>query len=398
MKAFEYVAADPRGRRTSGTAWASGENELDSLLEAKGLVLTEAKVIADDRAVRRTRVKKAELINLTNQLATVTGAGVPLVEGLRGIGERLETEGGRRLVQEMVTGLEAGESLSNVMGSYPKAFPDVYRSSVAAGEEAGALERVLQRLASHLEWVRGMRATTVQALIYPVILCFAIFGLILVLLYFVLPRIVGMFPGGAEDLPAETRFVLAISNFLRDQWLPLLIGGSLAGVAAVFGSRRPAGRRFLHRQLLRIPKLGTVASQIATSKFACTAGILQAAGCDVFTVLNVSSRCCGNAAMEAAFNRATERVKRGATISDALEQEPLMDSLLVQMVSVGERTGDLDRCLERLVKHYDDEVPRSVKRFLSLLEPALLLGAGGVVAFILLAALLPIFDLYESMG
>ena len=398
MKAFEYVAADARGQLTAGTAWATSESELDHSLESRGLLLTRAKVVGDTRGGRQTKVKREELINLTNQLATVTSAGVPIVEGLAGIGRRLETKAGRQLVSEIVTALRTGESLSSVVSAYPTTFSPVYRATVVAGESSGALDTVLVRLAAHLDWVRKMRATTIQALIYPGILLGAIVVLIGILLYFLLPRIIGMYPGGVADLPLQTRVVIAVSDFLRDNilWIGLGAVASICGFVAL--RRRPGGVRFLHAALLRIPKLGSVAAQLATSKFASTASILQSAGCDVFSVLSVSSAACGNAAMAHAFDRASARVKRGETISEALDVEPRVDPLLVQMVAVGERSGALDRCLEKLVEHYDEEIPRRVKRALSIIEPMILVVAGVVVAFILLASLLPIFDLYDSIG
>lgn len=398
MKAFEYVAADASGARITGTAWAADEMELDLHLEQDGLLLTRAKFLTDGRKGRSISIGREELINLTNQLSTVTSAGVPIVEGLAGIGPRLETKAAQQLVEEMVTALRTGESLSNVVAAYPKTFSHVYRATVMAGEASGALDRILVRLASHLDWVRKIRATTIQALIYPAILLVAVTGLICILLTFVLPRILGLFPGGVEDLPVQTRIVVYTSSFLRDNavWLVPLVGASLAGV--FWASRVPRGRRVLDRVILKIPKLGPIASQLATTKFACSASILQSAGCDVFTVLDVSAATCGNAALAAAFGRTADAVRRGETLTEALANEPLADSLLVQMVDVGERTGRLDECLEKLVTHYDDEIPRRVKRFLAILEPVILLGAGVVVAFILLATLLPIFDLYDSMG
>jgi len=398
VKAFEYRAATAAGALVEGTAWASSEAELDDQLDARGLLLTRAKRVSDPRGSRDLRLGNDDLIHLTNQLATTTSAGVPIVEGLRGIGERLASGSGRAVVGEMVTALEAGATLSSVMGSYPKSFSPVYRSSVRAGEESGALETVLLRLAKHLEWTRGVRATAVQALVYPAILCGAIAVLIGILLYFVLPRIVSMFPGGVDDLPAQTRVVMAVSEFLRANWLPVL--GVVAGSVVAFATalRRPRGRLALDHALLKTPRLGAVAAQIATSKFAGTASTLQSSGCDVFTVLEVASSTCGNSALAAAFDRATERVRRGEELAEALGREPLIDPLLVQMVGIGEKTGRLDDCLAKVVEHYDDEVPRGVKRFLSVFEPALLVGAGVVVAFILLSALLPIFDLYDSIG
>ena len=398
MKAFEYVAAKSTGELISGLGWASTEAELDRQLEGRGLVLTRARVSADGGRTRPSRLKRDELIQFTNQLATVTGAGIPLVEALAGIRQRASSQDARRLIGEMVTGLQAGQSLSKVMNAYPRAFPDVYRASVVAGEASGALDRVLRRLSAHLEWLRGMRATTVQALIYPTLLLAAIGILITILLTFVLPRIIALFPAGSDALPRETRVVMGVSDFLVSNALGLGVGLGALTAGLFVALRRPGGKLVLDGVLLRLPRLGSIVRQLSTSKFASTAGILHEAGCDVFTVLETASSTCGNAAMAECFGRATERVRRGETISQALEKEPQIDSLLVQMVAVGEKTGALDECLERVVSHYDEEVPRTVKRFLSFLEPSLLVVAGGVVAFILLAALLPIFELYESMG
>lgn len=397
MKTFEYVAIDASGANVSARAYAASEVDLDRDLESRGLLLRSARVVSAGVVSPRRRLRHSELVALTTQLATITAAGVPLVEGLEGIGLRLESENARQLVAEMVAGLRKGESLSKVVERYPGAFSPVFRASIVAGEAAGALDRVLVRLAKYLEWSRATRATATQALTYPLVLGAAIVGLVLILLYFVLPRIVRVLPGGRESLPAETRFVLGVSDFLRDHSALLALVALVAGFAWWRWTSTERGRRAVHGFLLRIPRLGTLLRQIATSRFASTASILQSAGCDVFTMLGVAGRTCGNAAMEASFACTTDLVRRGGTITEGLERERAADPLLVQLVAVGERTGQLDRCFDRVVEHYDAEVPRSVKRFLSLLEPALLLGAGVVVAFILLAALLPIFALMENL-
>lgn len=397
MKTFEYVAVDASGNAAAGRAFSPSELQLDRELEARGLTLTKARAVADEPRRRNVRVGRDQLIALTTQLATVHSAGVPLVQGLEGIGKRLEGDDGRLLVNDMVARLRDGAALSEVMGDHPRTFPLVYRSSVQAGEASGALDLVLSRLAKHLEWVRAMRATTLQALIYPALLGAALLGLVVILLTFVLPRIMKLFPGGRADLPSQTRVVLAVSDFFVGNALVLGVGAPLALAALVWTVRRPAGRLAFHRALLSVPKLGRVARQLATSRFASTAATLNSAGCDVFTVLGVSADTCGNAAMSAAFHRAARAIRRGATITEALEREPLCDPLLVQMVSVGEEAGDLGRCLDRLAEYYDEEVPRAVKRFLAFLEPAMLVCAGLVVTYILLASLLPIFSLYENL-
>ena len=398
MPTFEFVAAGPGGQRISGRERADSERALDAELERRGLILTGAKPVDEARSAARCSLSRDELVTLTTQLATVTGAGVPIVEGLSGIGERLSTAGGKALIERMLEGLQAGESLSEVMDLFPRAFPAVYRASVRAGEASGALDSVLTRLAKFLEWTRAMRATTAQALVYPSILLLAIFGLILVLLFHVLPKLMTLFPADTTDLPWQTEVVMGASNLLRENAVLFGLGMTVLVVGSALSWRRPEFQLLLDRVLLRIPKFGSVVNKLAMSRFASTAATLHAAGCNVFTVLQVSAETCGNSVLRAAFDRAIERVRKGTAISDALAEEPQVDPLLVQMVSVGERAGALEHTLAKLAEYYDDEVPRTVKRFLSFLEPLLLLGAGGLVAFILMAAVLPLFQLYENIG
>lgn len=396
MKDFEYCAIDAGGALVTTRTRARSAVDLDRELEARGQTLVRARELRAGWRARRRTIDHGELLALTTQLATVSSAGVPLVEGLESIGKRLSSENARALVAEMVDGLRAGDALSQVMERHPGAFPDLYRHTVVAGEASGALDRVLVRLARYLEWTRTMRATTTQALVYPAILVCAIAGLVVLLLTYVLPKILVLFPPGHE-LPFETRVVVAASEFLRGNALALtVVVAALAGGAIAF-VRTQRGRELFHGALLAIPKFGPLMRQIATSRWASTAGILQSAGCDVFTVLGTANAACGNASMQAAFARASERVRGGSTITAAFEREAVLDPLLVQMVGVGERSGELDTCLERLVAYYDDEVPRTVKRLLGFVEPLLLVVAGGVVAFILLAALMPIFNLYQAM-
>lgn len=397
MKDFEYCAVDATGTLVSTHGRARDLVDLDRELEARGQTLVRAHELRAGWRSRRRKLDHGQLLALTTQLATVSSAGVPLVEGLESIGKRLSSREARELVAEMVHGLRAGDSLSQVIERHPAAFPDLYRHTVVAGEASGALDRVLVRLARYLEWSRTMRATTTQALVYPAFLACAIAGLVVVLLTYVLPKILVLFPGSTASLPFETRVVVAASDFLLGNALALSIAlVAFAGASFAF-VRSTRGRELVHGALLAIPKLGPLLRQIATSRWASTAGILQSAGCDVFKVLDTANAACGNAAMQAAFTRSSERVRGGSTITAAFEREAVLDPLLVQMVAVGERSGELDTCLDRLVAFYDDEVPRAVKRLLGVLEPLLLVVAGAVVAFILLAALLPIFNLYQTM-
>ncbi len=399
VKTFAYTASDRTSRTVRGRALAEDEPALDRQLEERGLLLTRAREVSARagvmaHVVSARRLGASELVRVSAQLATLVGAGVPIATGLAGIARRAASANEREVLAGMIARLEAGESLSRAMEL--ARFPRELVAAVRAGEASGALERVLGRAARHLEWVHAMRATTLQALVYPALLCSAIGGLVLILLHYVMPRLVGLFPGGRADLPLETRALLAVSDGLAVHGVPILCGLALAVLGVLHGLRSPGTRRALHGILFRLPAVGDLARRIATSKLVSTAATLVSAGCDVFTVLGVSAQTSGNAALEGAFERAAERVRAGRSIGEALAPEPLVDPLLVQMVGVGEASGDLAGSLDRLSQFYDDEVPRSVKRTLALLEPSLLLGAGALVAFILLAALLPILDAYEA--
>ncbi len=398
MPTFEYSAIGADGALVVGRANARDELELDRELEARGATLASAKPVRSAQGPVSGRLSHVDLIALTTQLATISGAGVHIVEGLEGISKRMTRVASRAVLEDVVKHLRSGLMLSEALDRHPRSFPDIYRASLRAGEASGSIDKVLLRLAKYLEWSRGIRGMAIQALIYPSILMLSLVGLVALLLYFVLPRLLTLFPGGPEDLPDETRAVMAVSSFVVGNalWLGLAAG---AGIASFLAARRtPTGRERIDAFVLRLPGFGKVARQLATSRFSATAGLLQSAGCDVFTVLHVAGSTCGNASMGAAFERVCERVRRGQTITQALEHEPGMDPMLVQMVAVGEKSGELDHCLERLAAYYDEEVPRIVRRFLALLEPTLLVGAGVIVGFILLAALAPIFKLYETLG
>lgn len=395
MATFDYVARDLDGGEVAGRQRADDALGLDRALERRGLTLiacTESR-----RPQRAGGLRRRELVQLTAQLATMIAAGVRVVDALDELAQRQTRPAARRLVAGLARELRSGRSLSQALDRSPHAFPDDYRASVRAAEASGALAEVLRRLARHLRWSAGLRATAVQASVYPLILMAASTLLVLVLLTFVIPRIVGLFPGEHHELPAETRFVLGVSELLvrNAPWLALAAGALVAGLSVL--RARPAGRARLGRLWLRAPWIGALVRQLGASRFAATASLLHRAGCDVYTVLRVAGQSCGNAGLASSFGRVADLVRRGRTISQGLAAEPDVDPLLVQLVGVGESTGALEHCLERAVEHYDEELPRAVKRTVSIVEPLLLLVVGAVVALILMAAVLPLFEVYGTL-
>ncbi|MEM1452337.1 MAG: type II secretion system F family protein [Planctomycetota bacterium] len=395
-KLWRWEGVGPRGA-VDGHELAMSERDLDSSLARRGVTLVTAHQVQRVERNSGGRMKPEDLVTFTTQLATVLGAGVPIVEGMRDLGGRMRSATSRRVIEDVVRELEAGASLSEAMATRPRSFPPIYRASVHAGELSGAMPEVLRRLAAHMEWTRSIRSTTVQALVYPAILAVAISVLVTVLVTFLVPRIVQMFPGGVDELPTQTRQVLTLSNFITGSW-PLLIVGAVALVGAGFwASRSPAGRLWVSSRLLQVPRLGEVLRMFGTAKFAATAATLQNAGCPVMDVIGLAGRATGNAKLQRSFAEVGERVQRGSSISEAMSADGALDPLLIQMVSVGERAGDLGGCLDQLAGHYDRELPRIVKWMLSFLEPALLAVGGVIVAYTLFAAFLPLLDMYDKL-
>jgi type II secretory pathway component PulF len=396
---FEYSAVGADGALVVGRANARDELELDRELESRGATLASARTVTSARSSGGGRLNHVDLISLTTQLATISGAGVHIVEGLEGIAQRMARAASREVLEDVVKHLRAGLVLSEALDRHPRSFPDIYRASLRAGEASGSIDKVLLRLAKYLEWSRGIRGMAIQALIYPSILMLSLVGLVMLLLYFVLPRLLTLFPGGPEDLPEETRLVMGISNFVVGNalWLGLAAGFGIASF--IVARRTPLGRERIDAFVLRLPGFGKVARQLATSRFSghrgpAAIGGLRRVHRAACRGLDLRQRLDGRGlrARVRARPPAARRSRRRSSTNRA------WTSMLVQMVAVGEKSGELDRCLERLAAYYDEEVPRIVRRFLALLEPTLLVGSGVIVGFILLAALAPIFKLYETLG
>jgi len=395
---FEYEACRSDGSRVRGHATATGELELDQTLEREGLTLVSAVPSKAGRGLESVRMPRHDLVAFTNQLATMIQAGVPLLQGLKHIAQHGRSRAARRVVDSILRHIESGASLSDALAAHPAVFPETYVAMVRSGEMSGALPEVLRRQGAYLDWMREVRGITQQALIYPTALLLAITGLVIILITFLIPRLVGLFPGGHEDLPSQTKFVMAVSDFARANWKGF-IGLALAGAAAhVVMLRVPRTRVQLSQLLLRIPRLGRLVDMLAVARFATTAASLHKSGCDIIKTLEIASGASGNAFMRSRFGLVLERVRGGATIHEAMDDTGGLDPYLVQLIGVGEASGSLGDCLEYIADSYNAEVPRVVKWTLGLIEPMVLIVGGIVVALLLLAAILPIFKIYETLG
>lgn len=358
-------------------------------------------------------------LRATRQLATMIGAGLPLVQALDvlarpepdGAGWRgrvvrsmgrlpgaLATQSEAVIFAAVRDAVAAGHPLADALGRHPRVFSSLYVGMVAAGEAGGALDEVLERLADMLERQHALRRKVSGALTYPAVVLGVSVLTVAVLLTVVLPTFAEMFASAGVPLPGPTRFVLALTEAVR-RWGWLALG---AGVGGVFGVRRLAdsepGSRWLHGFMLRVPGVGAVLRTSAVARLTRTLATLLHGGVPLLEALDLSAGTTGNRVIESAVRRARRQVEAGRPLAPSLGESHLLPQTLIRMVDVGERTGALDTLLLRVADASDQDVDAAVARFTALLEPALILGLGLVVGGMIIAMYLPIFDMVGVMG
>jgi type IV pilus assembly protein PilC len=400
MPIYAYRARNTDGRLMEGTLEVSGEGELARRLDSQGMLLTTAKKVKSAARPTRahTRLKRKELITLTYNLETIYSSGIPLVEGLQDLAEHAGNRTTSIVAASLAEDIQNGSDVSEAMQRHPKAFPLVYRSVVKAGESAGEPGPVLRRLADYYAWLAEMRAAAMRALIYPAVLGLAVCGLIVLLLTFLVPRILKQLSRANAEVPAPTRVLMAMSNFLVDNAVILLCAAVALVIGVIILGRTPRGRLLIDTLKLRIPVLGPLMAKISAARFANTVGMLYRAGIGTVEALESAEHVVGNAFVAQGVRRAREAVTQGETLTSALSTTGAFQPLVVRMIGIGEQTGTLGEALDRVNEFYDREIPQTIKTVLSLLEPAMIVGAGLAVGFILLCTFLPIFEMINSLS
>jgi general secretion pathway protein F len=337
--------------------------------------------------------RKEFLPLLTRQLATLVGAGVPVVSALQSLSAQVDDPESRSVLVEIQEGVRSGMSLARAVESQPGTFPELYVSMVRAGEESGTLSLSLSRLADHLEEQARTVNRVRSALTYPLLMA-SVAGLVIVfLLSFVVPKIVGVFSHLGQALPLPTRVLIAVSGLFAAGWWVLLL---LLGGLVVAGRRYLAtgkGKRVRDSLLLRLPILGRIVQLSALSRFARTLSTMVAGGIPIDRALRIVAPVVGNAVFAERIEAAAARVVEGSSLSEALRQHAEIPPTLVQMVAVGEESGKLDYLLEKMGEAIDGEVEARLSRALSLMEPVIILIMGTVVAYIVISVLLPLLEI-----
>ncbi len=391
MAVFEYEALDAGGHSRSGTVSADSEREAREQLAGRRLVPVHMAPAAARADAQRGRFGTRDLALATRQLATLA-AVAPMEEALRTIGNQAERAGTRRVLLATHAAVVEGFRLSDAMARQDKAFPPLYRAMVAAGEGTGALPEILERLADLLERQQQVRGKLVAALVYPAALAATALAVIAALMAFVVPRVVDQFDSMGRTLPWLTRAVIGVSEAMTGWGLLLLalLGAAGIGLAALL--RRPGPRLRFDAALRRAPFLGRLLRDLHAARLARTLAIMLASGLPVLEGLRITARTVGNRVLRDATDGMADDIREGASLSSAMRRAGVFPPTLLYMASSGEESGRLAPMLERAADYLEREFTTFTSAAMSLLEPAIIVVMGVLVALIVLSILLPILQ------
>jgi general secretion pathway protein F len=400
MGAFEYTALDAAGRERKGVIEGDSPRQVRALLREKQLLPLEVAAAAQVESKRERRAlsfgrgaSSGDVALLTRQLATLSRAGLPLEEALLAVSQQTE----KPRVQSILLGVRSkvveGHTLADGLGDFPRVFPEIYRATVAAGEQSGHLDAVLERLADYTESRDLLRQRILGALLYPIVLSVMCLGIVSGLLVYVVPKVVEVFESSKTSLPLMTRVLIGFSDFLRDFGGWILLALVLGGIAFARALRSPDFRRRWHRWLLTLPVIGRLVRGFNTARFTRTLSILAGSAVPVLEAMRIAGEVVSNLPMRDAVTDASQRVREGAPIGRSLAQSRLFPPMTIHLISSGESSGELESMLERAAISQERELDGILTAFVGLLGPAMIVLMGLFVMGIVFAMLMPIFEM-----
>jgi general secretion pathway protein F len=403
MTAYRYRALNPQGKLVRGVL--EGDSERQARAQLRGQSLRPVEVLVANRQeaqgasttgrlrLLRRRISAGDLAMVTRQLATLVESNLPVDEALRAAAEQSRSARIKGMLLQVRSRVAEGHTLAYAMGEFPQVFNEMYRAMVNAGEHAGYLGPVLQQLADYTEQRQYTGQKLKMAMIYPFILVGVAIAVVVALMVFVVPELVGIFAHSHRELPLLTRGLIATSDFFRDYALWVLLG--LAALVFVIRRllRNPRRRKRWHRFLLRVPGLSHLLVALDTSRFASTLSILMSSGVPLLDSLRIAGQVLTNLVLREDSEAVAERVQEGSSLHRALQQSGHFPPMMVHMVASGETSGELETMLDRAARNQERELEMTLGTLMSLFEPLMVVFMGGMVLTIVLAILLPIFDL-----
>lgn len=407
MPVYEYKGLDGSGKTVKGIQDADSQGALRSLLQSQGIYVTDiwegkggrAKASGEvDIQKMIERVTLRDISVLTRQMATLTRAGIPLVETLNALSEQVEKDELKRTISDIRQKVNEGSSLAKALSDHPKHFSDLYVNMVKAGESSGNLDVVLERLTEFLEAQIELRGKVIGAMVYPIIMMFVGVIIMSVLFVFVIPKITQIFQDQNAALPWITQLLIGTSEVFASGWFVIL--PAIAGLCYAFykWKESPEGKDKWDRFVLRVPVFGPLVRMIAVSRFARTLGTLLASGVPLLTALDIVKNILGNNRLIEVVEDARVNIREGESIAQPLKRSGEFPPLVTHMIAIGEKSGQLEDMLDNVAEAYNQQVDMRIQALTTLLEPLMIVGMGGGVAVIVFAVMLPILQLNQTLG
>ena len=411
MPVFEYSGIDQVRKKAAGIIEA--ENEKAARIKLRKMGVFPQSLTLEGGARKKItlgsnvdftaitqRIKVQDIASMTRQLATLVNANIPLVESLSALVDQVENPKLRKILTQVKEKVTEGMKLSDAMRAHPKVFTDLFINMINAGENSGALDVVLVRLADFTESQARLQSKVIGAMIYPAIMSVVGVALMIMLVVFVVPKITQIFDDVKATLPLPTRILMWVSNALTTGWVVLLILAMIPLI--IYGIRRwlntPKGRESYDKMMLKVPLFGKLNRMIAISRFSRTLSTLLSSGVPLLTALDIVSHVVSNSIIRRVILETRTSVQEGGAVSDMLKKSGQFPPIVTHMIAIGEKTGGLEKMLERVAEAYDTQVDNTVSTLTTLLEPIMILVMAGVVSFIVMSILLPILQLNQLGG
>ncbi|MBT8100291.1 MAG: type II secretion system F family protein [Gammaproteobacteria bacterium] len=399
MPSYTYRAVDPNGCIVEGSLDASSERALETQLRQSDVELLRCAEARARRFGRKGRVARKDLIGFCFHMEQMTRAGLPIIEALADLRDSVGHPVFAEVIANLISSVEVGNTLSQAMAEFPQVFDDVFVNLIAVGEESGELPEVLLKLTDSLKWQDEIMAKAKTVIIYPAFVGVVVVGVMLFMMLFVVPQMVDFIREMGQDLPLHTLALIGFSNFLVNHWWWAVPLPAVILMLIRFQARRDEGFRYIvDGWKLRAWYIGPVLSKIVLSRFASYFALCYSAGLDVIASLRISEDIAGNAVIRKGIQRIAAGITDGKSLSDAIESTELFPPLVTRMVRMGESTGLLDEALHNVSYFYDREVTESIDRLKAMIEPAMTVVLGGIMGWIMLSVLGPIYETISQIG
>ncbi len=415
MPTYQYEAMDQTGREVKDTIDASTQEEAQQLIRQKGYFVTKIsertkgggtkkKSAAKGKRGRKKKsftigkISTKQLCTFTRQLSTLQDAGLPILRSLKILEGQCKPGVLKNSLGDVVEDIESGQTLSEAFSKHPKAFDRLYCNMIKAGEAGGALEAILQRLADFKEKAQSLKRRVKSAMVYPCVVITVAVAIVGFILYFIIPKFEAIFKDFGVDLPGMTIFLIGASHFIVKYFYVVLLTPLFVWIIIKLLYRNKTGAYICDKILLMIPVMGMIVEKSTVARTMRTLGTLVQSGVPILESLSIVKETAGNAVFERAFTRIYESIREGETIAQPLRESRIVDDIVVNMIDVGEETGDLDTMLNKIADNYDEEVETAVESLVSLLEPIMIVVLGGIIGFIVIALFLPLITLISKLA